>query len=71
MKERGVTMDEVIATVHFGKQFPADLGRTGFRRNFRFDGEWLGKHYATKKVEVYAVQEKGDWTVITVIAKYF
>ena len=45
-------------------------GRTGFRRNFSFGGEWNGKHYAVKQIEAYAVEENG-WLVITVIVKFF
>ena len=54
-----------------GEQFPAKFGRTGFRRNFQFDQEWRGRHYRTKQVEAYAVQEGADWLVITVITRYF
>jgi hypothetical protein len=53
-----------------GERFPAKFGRTGFRRNFPFDGEWNGKRYATKQIEAYAVEEEG-WLVITVIVKFF
>ncbi|WP_242040666.1 hypothetical protein [Coleofasciculus sp. FACHB-1120] len=51
--ERGATEAEVIATVEGGTTFPAQLQRTGFRRNFPFNAEcaeWRGKFYATKKV---------------------
>ena len=71
MKERGATESEVTATVEDGEQFPAKFGRTGFRRNFQFDSEWRGRVYRTKQVEAYAVQEEGDWLVITVITRYF
>ena len=71
MAERGATEDEVTATVEQGEQFPARFGRTGFRRNFLFDSEWRGRNYRTKQVEAYAVQEGGDWLVITVITRYF
>jgi len=71
MGERGATEDEVRATVNQGEQFPAKFGRAGFRRNFQFDGEWRGRPYRTKQVEVYAVQEGADWLVITVITRYF
>lgn len=71
LAERGVTEDEVIATVESGESFPAKHGRTGFRRNFRFDETWQGQHYGTKQVEAYAVNEEDAWPVITVIAKYF
>ena len=71
MKERGATEDEVRATVEQGEEFPAKFGRTGFRRNIPFDGEWRGKYYRTRQIEAYAVQEGLDWLVITVITRYF
>ena len=71
MQERGATEEEIQATVAEGEQFPAKFGRTGFRRNFQFDQEWRGRHYRTKQVEAYAVQEGADWLVITVITRYF
>ena len=71
MQERGATEEEIQATVAQGEQFPAKFGRTGFRRNFQFDQEWRGRHYRTKQVEAYAVQEGADWLVITVSTRYF
>ena len=71
IEDRGVTEDEVRATVECGEQFPAKFGRTGFRRNFPFGSLWRGKRYGTKQVEVYAVREGSDWLVITVIARFF
>ena len=71
MAERGATEEEVIATVRDGERFPAKFGRTGFRRNFAFDGEWHGRRYATKQVEAFAVKEGVNWLVITVVARYF
>jgi Domain of unknown function (DUF4258) len=69
--ERGAGEDDIIATVEGGELFPARFGRQGFRRNFPFAGKWLGRAYRTKQLEVYAVEENGDWLVITVIVKYF
>jgi hypothetical protein len=69
--ERGVTEEEIIATVANGEQGPAKFGRTLFRRNFVFDSIWRGRRYGTKQVEVFAVDEGDHWLVITVIAKYF
>lgn len=43
MQERGATEREVRATVQHGEKCPAKFGRTGFRRNFRFDREWKGR----------------------------
>ena len=71
MEERGATEEEVIETVRKGERFPVKFGRTGFRRNFPFDTLWRGKHYHTKQVEVYAVEEEDKIVVITVIVKYF
>jgi len=68
--ERGATEGEVVATVETGESFPAQFGRTGFRRNFAFDGAWRGRPYATKQVEAYAVDEHG-WLVITVVVRFF
>ncbi|GEM_PF-105693 len=71
MAERGATEEEVRATIEHGERFTAKLGRTGFRRNFSFEGVWRGKLYNIKQVEVYAVVENADWLVITVITRYF
>ena len=60
----------MIATVEGGERFPVKYGRQGFRRNFAFDGGWRGRHYATKQVEAYAVEEDG-WLVISFITRYF
>ena len=69
--ERGATTEEVVATVTVGEQFPAKFGRTGFRRNLPFQGEWRERHFATKQVTAFAVREKDHWLVITVIVRYF
>lgn len=60
-----------MATVETGEQFPAKYNRTGFRRNFPFNGKWRKKFYNTKQVEVYAIRNGSDWLVITVITRYF
>lgn len=71
MGERGASEAEVEATVRTGERITARFGRTGFRRNFPFDGEWRGKRYTTKQVEAYAVPEGDTWLVITVLTRYF
>ena len=60
-----------MATVESGERFPAKFGRSGFRRNFSFEGTWRGRFYGTKQVEAYAVKTGSGWLVITVIVKYF
>jgi hypothetical protein len=71
LADRGTTEVEVCTTVEEGERFPAKFGRTGFRRNFAFDALWRGRLYTTKQIEAYAVEEQGDWLVITVVVKYF
>ena len=71
MAARGASEAEVVATVEDGESFPAKFGRSGFRRNFNFDGEWRGTYFRTKQLEAYAVPESEDWLVITVITRYF
>ena len=68
--ERGATEEDVRLTVEPGERFAGKYGRSGFRRNFLFNREWMGKYYATKQVEAYAVEEQG-WLVITVVVKFF
>ena len=69
--ERGATESEVVATVEEGELFPAKYGRTGFRRNFPFNGIWREKQFSVKQVEAYAVKEGNGWIIVTVIARYF
>ncbi len=69
--ERGATESEVVTAIESGERIAAKFGRTGFRRNFPFDRQWQGRRFATKQVEVYAVEENGDWLAITVIVRYF
>jgi hypothetical protein len=71
MTERGATEDEVVSTIEKGEIFPAKFGRTGFRRNFHFDGTWRGRHCTTKQIEAYAMKEDEGWIVITVITRFW
>ena len=71
MRERGATEKEIKLTVETGEKFTAKFGRTGFRRNFIFNKNWLGKFYKMKQLEVYTVKEGEDLIILTVIVKYF
>ena len=71
MVERGATESEVNSTVQSGERFPAKFGRTGFRRNFAYDGEWLGRQYSAKQIEAYCAEEQEGWLVITVLVRFF
>jgi len=71
MEERGASEEEVWATLEQGERFPAKFGREGFRRNFAYGQMWRDRHCGTKQVEAYAVRERDDWLVVTVITRYF
>lgn len=71
MQERGAEEDEIISTIEKGERYPAKFGRTGFRRNFTFNNERRGKFYATKQIELYAIEEQDAWLVITVLTRFF
>lgn len=64
MAQRGATEEEVITTIELGEHFEAKYGRIGFRRNFPYNGIWLGKYYFNKQVELYVVEENGDRIVV-------
>ena len=71
LHEKDASEDEVIVTIETGETFPAKFERTGFRKNFAFGERWKGKFYATKQVEVYAIQEGEDWLAITFVTRFF
>ena len=71
MQERGATEEEVEGTIRDGERFSVKFGRQGFRRNVAFGGVWRGRRYPMKQIEAIAIQEEGDWLVISVIVKYF
>ena len=60
LQERGATEEEVRATVEQGEQFPGKFGRTGFRRNFRFDSTWRGNHYLIRSKSKLMLCKKVD-----------
>ena len=69
--ERGATEEEAVLTVRAGERFSAKFDRSGFRRNFPYNAVWMGRMFATKQIEAFAVFEHGAWLVLTVIVKYF
>jgi hypothetical protein len=69
--ERGTTETEVRTTISQGEKFPAKFGRIGFKHNFPFASGRDGKLFRIKQVVVYGVEEGKDFTVITVVVKYF
>lgn len=61
-------MREAIHDGHWGN---AEGGRRDSRKEFRFDGEWNGRHYATKQVRPVFVEDAGEIVVVTVYVYYF
>ncbi len=71
MLDRGVSEGEVEGAIRTGSPEPARRGRLMFRKNFAFNRQWRGKHYAVKQV-VPVVAEEGDRLVaVTVFVHYF
>jgi hypothetical protein len=69
LSERGASEEEIITAMRQAKRSRQSLAAQVFRRNFAFGGLWKGKVYATKQVEVYAVQEGEDWLAITFVTR--
>jgi hypothetical protein len=42
-----------------------------FRKNFAFDSQWRGKHYAVKQVAPVVAEEADRLVVVTVFVYYF
>jgi len=71
LAERGGTEEEAVQTIASGQRSPAKHGRTRFRKDFVYNGNWRGKHYDSKQVEVIAVREGATWLVITTLVRFF
>jgi len=69
--ERGTSEFEITDVVETGETFPAKYGRTGFRKTVIYNDLWQGVHYYAKQIECYAVEDQGDWLVISLLVKYF
>ena len=71
MVDRGTTETEVEATIHEGNPEPARKGRVMFRKNFAFNSQWRGKHFAVKQVAPVVAEEANRLVVVTVFIYYF
>ena len=70
MVERGVTEAEIAAVLQQQESEPALFERRSKRRAFRFFGEWKGRQYPEKMVEVIYKVEAEDTIVVTVKSYY-
>ena len=71
MTDRGASEEEVELTIRTGSSEPTRKGRLMFRKNFSFNMEWRGKHYAVKQVIPIVSQEEHKFVVVTVFVYYF
>lgn len=71
LSDRGATKEEVKLAIRDGEEVPAKKGRRAFRKNFRFDSKWKGKHYEVKQVMPIVVEQAEEIIVVTVYVFYF
>ena len=71
MLDRGASEDEIRVAIRTGSAEAIRKGRTLFRKNFAFNRQWRGKHYAVKQVAPVVVEEVDRLVVITVFVYYF
>jgi hypothetical protein len=71
MVDRGTTETEVEATIHEGNPEPARKERVMFRKNFAFNSQWRGKHFAVKQVAPVVAERADRLVVVTVFVYYF
>ena len=71
LADRGASEAEVIKAIKEGSSEPARKGHLMFRKNFRFNAMWCGKHYSVKQVAPIVAEESDDFVVITVYVYYF
>ena len=69
--KRGFTAAEVEEAIRTCAWTPAELGRRECRKDFPFDADWNGQHYATKQVRPVFVEEATEIVVVTVYTYYF
>ena len=71
MRNRGATEAEVIEAINEAEWIPAALGRLECEKDFTYNGEWNGQHYAMKKVRPIFVDEESVIVIVTVYTYYF
>lgn len=64
--QRGALAEELAATVRESPWRPDGRGRQQATRDFVYDAQWHGRHYATEWVRGVFVEQSGNVTVITV-----
>jgi hypothetical protein len=68
---RGTNEGEIIDAIRTAPWQAAEQGRLECRKDFPYNGEWNGKHYATKQVRPIFADEPTEIVVVTVYVYYF
>ncbi len=68
---RGFTELEVVETIRSSTWLPASKELLEASRDFPYDGEWNGRHYATKQVRPIFIEEEDEIVVVTVFSYFF
>ena len=68
--ERGITDHEISDVIETGRDIPGRHGRRGRYKVYDFPGEWNGRRYAQKRVEVFFVEDGGVLVTVTAYAFY-
>jgi hypothetical protein len=71
VERRGFTVAEVEQAIGESPWKAAELNRLQCRKNFPFNRDWNGKHYATKQARPVFVEQADEIVVITVYTYYF
>lgn len=71
LDRRGFTEADVIETIRGGIWLPAKKDRMEAAKDFSYNREWNGRHYATKRIRAIFVEEEDEIAVVTVYTDYF
>jgi hypothetical protein len=71
LRFRGTNEGEVTEAIRTQPWQPAELGRLECRKDFPYNADWNGKHYATKQVRPIFADEPTEIVVVTVYVYYF
>lgn len=70
LRFRGTNEEEVTKAIRTRAWQPAEQGRLECRRDFPYNADWNGKHYATKQVRPIFADDPDEIVVVTVYVYY-
>jgi hypothetical protein len=68
---RGTNEGEVVDAIRTAPWQAADQGRLECHKDFPYNAEWNGNHYATKQVRPLFADEPTEIVVVTAYVYYF